>query len=297
MRSALLTLCISAYTSSLGAEQLSLYVVGSCTPPVGVASVVRVISRDRTVACSPDDVPKGVLCHATLPSEPSALIIEFRARGYKPYTINVPRARFTNNIARVTIGDVVLQAAELRVVQVISGRRDDGARIFDITLENRLPRDVLIKELRIKAYRRGDEVLCFENFTSAFELRDKLTVTVAGDGEFDAAGCYIERIRGANHEVSFSGKLAMESCDGFTALQLLMPTAIAVARETLSAIQIVLPREFRMIGRQSMSFMHSDKEDGTSRFPVNEFDEFRFELSTDEQDMLPMEAIFSQQMK
>src|SRR5262249_53339604 len=122
--------------------------------------------------------------------------IEIRMRGYKIYTVNVPKLTFTNNIAEVNIGELFLTKTDLPAVKrVIASRGRNGSQAFEITLENKLPRNVLITDIQVKAERPGIGAKCLLLGTESgvYEIANTLTVTGGGSGEMGVAGEYREK--------------------------------------------------------------------------------------------------------
>jgi hypothetical protein len=225
----------------------------------------------------------------------SPAVVQISARGYRKYTINVPRLVFVENVARINIGNVKLLPTTLpRVRQVLSGQRADGALVFTVILENSLTRDVLIQELTLVAVRPGEPAACFDSVTTVFELDDTLVVTGGGKGKIDVSGRYVEKVRGSDYAIAYNGTAMTHSCDGAARLELTMPTAFVVPSGSLSAVQIVIPRQLRAVRRtppSSHAFSATPHKDPTV-MSLRGFGSFRFAFSTADRDELPIVATY-----
>jgi hypothetical protein len=274
---------ITMFSVLLNAQD-KVVVIGQVKPGIDVFTPAKLFfGNNQSADCGyQNENIRNFLCSSTIPVRTTSLRVEVRSKGYKTFTVNVPQLTFVKGVATVNIGAVTLIESELPTIENVLAGHANGKRAFYLTLQNKLPRDILVKRLRITGFGQsgGPRGLCY-SIIAQFKITNSLIITAGRNGALNAAGEYVESVQGITYPIRTKGTISTESCGATnTILNLEAPVSFVIPKDSFSGVQIVMPERF-----------HFDKPIAREvEARLNNLSSFSFYLSTDERDELDIEG-------
>jgi hypothetical protein len=269
------------------------------TPTGMFLDSMRIEAQGQFYTIDCDQSRRPFLCAGHVPRGTRSIRVEISASGYKKFVVNVPQLAFNRDMATVNLGNVSMVKSDLAIVQVVAGDLA-GSRNFELTLNNKLPRDVLIKSVSVEAHNTPLQIPCAVP-EAVYRIESSLIINGGGSGRLTASGTYEEIVHGKDIAVPMSARIDWDHCRRLKAMEFSLPVSIVIPKGTYSAIRIALPRTVTATNidsprtRRDSKFgkLRSDRERGSSDLPsfitltsdtLSQFSRFTFVLSTGEED-------------
>lgn len=255
-----------------GPSQYRLVVSGAFPSPnksAAEVSVVRIYYDGSNVPqeCILDrpqpsiEVGSGFTCSviAIRKAMPRAVRIEVARPGFRMFSRNIVELRFQRLSkspllgmpifgSKVDLGIVTMAPTELPLVEeVLRSKASDGSTAFDIIINNKFPRELLIKQLKIDASRPGIYNNCCCPPTAVFSVTNEIKlVTAKGDHRQSIAGTYEEKLNGSNYQIEATGQIDFDPCSRVVKLSLNFPVAVGLPPNQFTRIRIILPSHLKI---------------------------------------------------
>jgi hypothetical protein len=269
------------------------------TPTVLFLHSMRIEAQGQFYTIDCDQTRRPFLCAGHVLKGTRSIRVEISASGYKKYVVNVPQLAFNRDIATVNLGNVSMVKSDLAIVQVVAGDLA-GSRNFELTLNNKLPRDVLIKSVRVHANNSFSPGILCAVPTAVYNVASSLIINGGGSGRLTASGTYEETVQGKDIAVPMSADIEWDQCRRLKSMEFSLPVSIVIPKETYSSIRIALPRTVTATASK-FGKLRSDRDRRSSDLPssitltsgtLSQFSRFTFVLSTGEEDELDLETSY-----
>jgi hypothetical protein len=269
------------------------------TPTVKSLHSMRIEAQGQFYTIDCDQTRRPFLCAGHVPRGTRSIRVEISASGYKKYVVNVPQLAFNRDMATANLGNVSMVKSDLAIVQVVAGDLA-GSRDFELTLNNKLPRDVLIKSIRVHANNSFSPGMQCAVPIAVYNIASSLIINGGGSGRLTASGTYEETVQGKDIAVPMSAYIEWDQCRRLKSMEFSLPVSIVIPKETYSSIRIALPRTVTATASK-FGKLRSDRDRRSSDLPssitltsgtLSQFSRFTFVLSTGEEDELDLETSY-----
>lgn len=238
-----------------------LGIVASEKPDIGQAIIyVHRSGDDPGLICKPIMRSKrSELCSVDFMGQlVQSVSIEVQAPGYKRWTRNAiitwrKGTNVFNSTANIDIGKVDIMLSDRPKVEHVKYNMENGDHVFDIAFFNPFEREILIKELTIRAgipsyaNRQGipeDQEAngCGEPPNEIFKIAHKMTITGKDDGG-KLYATYQELTDKNRRDYTAIGKVIINGCTGKGYLVLALSAMFYVAPRKHSLVRVIFPQK------------------------------------------------------
>jgi hypothetical protein len=238
---------------------------------------------------------------------PQIMRIEIERSGYKKISKNFPAipwkaigktALLSTSVyeAVLDIGIVVGEPLDLlQVGSVVWAEAQDGRQKFDIVFENRTQKEMLITNIKVRAFHDGVKGDCCCPPTAVFLLEDVAHVGIERrDGPTPIDTKVEEKLQGAGYLIPANGQIEHDNCDNWTSLSLDFHSAVVIPAARYTAIQIMLPAKLKIVSA-TLKYGNGMLPDDSHRLlnpsnvqegSIRLFDQFTFSFRTSEDEIV-----------